>query len=43
MHSSRDACCTLTGETKHRADKACDQWTDGKIDGAVTGTEKGGA
>ena len=29
-HSSRDACCSLTGKTARRGDRACGQWSDGK-------------
>ena len=28
-HSPSDACCTLTGETRHKVDAACMEWTDG--------------
>jgi len=30
-HSSRDACCELTGETRRRSDAACMEWSDGRV------------
>ena len=30
LHSRRDACCALTGESRRKGDKACCEWTDGK-------------
>ena len=31
-HSARDACCELTGETKHAADAACMDHSDGAVE-----------
>ena len=44
LHSRKDACCTLTGETRRRGDQACASWSDGKMDNnviTVSGGRKG--
>lgn len=31
-HSPKDACCELTGQTKHKDDAACMEWSVGKVE-----------
>ena len=39
LHSKRDACCQLTGETRRGGDPACAQHSDGRVDDK---TKRGG-